>query len=174
MDTTKAKYIEESGMRFGPFMPGDIFPIETSTVYRQLGDTYKTVEFVCLKGEKENRRLLFIEAKSSSPNPNNRESPAFDRWIGDVAEKFRDSWQLFLAAKTGIRDASEVGTTIRETPLSQCRVLFVLVISNHELEWLPPVRDALAVQLRKLIGLWKIQVIALNREIALSRKLITR
>jgi len=62
-----AKTITESGM---DFVADNAFHIEKSEVYAKLKDNIKTVEFIRAKGDK----LLFMEAKSSFPNPNNHES----------------------------------------------------------------------------------------------------
>lgn len=54
----------ESKMVFGPFEEANVFEIEKSNVNQMIGEHIRTVEFVLRR--KENQ-ILFIEAKSSSP-----------------------------------------------------------------------------------------------------------
>ena len=63
---------EESGMTFGPFSEAQVFRVEKSNSYKELGGSVKTVEFFLRKNKD---KLLFIEAKSSSPKP---EGESFD------------------------------------------------------------------------------------------------
>ena len=66
---TNSIEITESRMKFGPFPREDLFYIEKSEIYKNLGSGVKIVEFVLLKEDK----LLIIEAKSSSPRSINQE-----------------------------------------------------------------------------------------------------
>jgi hypothetical protein len=77
-----AKIITESGMNF---IANNAFHIEKSNIYTKLKDSIKTVEFIRAKGD----NLLFVEAKSSFPNPNNPESyTKFQSEIDDICDKF--------------------------------------------------------------------------------------
>jgi hypothetical protein len=58
--------ITESWMKF---VCENVFHIEKSPQCARLSSSIKTVEFVRAKGD----RLLFVEAKSSFPNPHNLE-----------------------------------------------------------------------------------------------------
>ncbi len=78
--------IIKSGMKFGPFQLDSLFHIEESDAFTALGDGFSTVEFIHIRTEKEKNILQLIEAKSSSPNPNNTDSPDFSIWINDLAE----------------------------------------------------------------------------------------
>ena len=61
--------IPESGMNFGKYDEKDLFHIETSEIYKKLGDGIPTVEFI-LKYNGNN--IVFLEAKKSCPNVANR------------------------------------------------------------------------------------------------------
>ena len=61
--------IPESGMNFGKYDEKDLFHIETSEIYKKLGDGIPTVEFI-LKYNENN--IVFLEAKKSCPNAANR------------------------------------------------------------------------------------------------------
>ncbi len=165
MKSTRAKIIEESGMRFGPFLSEDLYHIEASQAYASLGNGFSSVEFVCMKQRNEKKYLYFIEAKSSSPNPENGEE-RFYEWIDEVSQKFKDSLQLFIAAELGIQSDAQIGQHILEAEMAECGIKFIVVLSQHKKEWLPPIRDALTVQLRKMLRIWRAEIIALNRDMA--------
>lgn len=54
------KLITESEMNFGKFQYEDIFHIENSKIYKDLGTGVKTVEFVLRYHENS---IIFLEAK---------------------------------------------------------------------------------------------------------------
>lgn len=54
------KVITESEMNFGEFDESNLFHIENSKIYRDLGDGIKTVEFI-LKYKEDS--IIFLEAK---------------------------------------------------------------------------------------------------------------
>jgi hypothetical protein len=86
--------IEESGLLFREFDDSDVFEIEKSVLYRALHEGgVKTVEFWLIYDE---NKLLLVEAKSSSPNPENSEG--FELYIAETAEKFVHSISLFASA----------------------------------------------------------------------------
>ena len=76
--------IEESGMRFGEFEDRDLFLIEKSEIFRSLGEGIKTVEFIV---KRDDRLVIFLEAKTSCPNENNRNESA------EKAKKFEEYFQ---------------------------------------------------------------------------------
>jgi hypothetical protein len=59
-----SKTIVESGMQFAS---DNVFHIEKSPQYAAFGGSVRTVEFIRAMDDK----LLFVEAKSSFPNPHN-------------------------------------------------------------------------------------------------------
>ena len=64
------EYIE-SGMDFSPlFESNNTIYIEKSIFLNKLGNGVKTVEFLTLMPGK---KLYFVEAKSSAPNPSNKD-----------------------------------------------------------------------------------------------------
>lgn len=62
------KIITESEMNFGKFDEENLFHIEDSKIYKNLGDGIKTVEFILKYSESS---ILFLEAKKSCPNAAN-------------------------------------------------------------------------------------------------------
>jgi len=63
------KIITESEMNFGKFDEENLFHIEDSKIYKDLGSGIKTVEFI-LKWKKN--EILFLEAKTTCPNSANK------------------------------------------------------------------------------------------------------
>lgn len=60
-------------MNFGKFDEAELFHIENSRIYKNLGSGIKTVEFVLRQNKNS---IIFLEAKKSCPNAANRyESP---------------------------------------------------------------------------------------------------
>lgn len=83
------KVITESEMNFGEFDESNLFHIENSKIYRNLGDGIKTVEFI-LKYKEDS--IIFLEAKKSCPNAEKRHETEekerkFEVWlVGPSAE----------------------------------------------------------------------------------------
>ena len=63
------KVITESEMNFGKFDETNLFHIEDSKIYKDLGSGIKTVEFILKYDENS---IVFLEAKKSCPNAVNR------------------------------------------------------------------------------------------------------
>lgn len=63
------KVITESEMNFGKFDEADVFHIEDSQIYKNLGSGIKTVEFILKYDENS---IVFLEEKKSCPNAANR------------------------------------------------------------------------------------------------------
>lgn len=62
------EYIEESGMKFGPFPETALIRIETIFQYRSIQQGLHISEFIYF--DKEKQRLISLEAKTTAPNPN--------------------------------------------------------------------------------------------------------
>lgn len=83
------KVITESEMNFGKFDETELFHIEDSRIYKELGSGIKTVEFVLKYGQNS---ILFLEAKKSCPNAANRSESAekegkFEEYYASITEK---------------------------------------------------------------------------------------
>ena len=93
------KVITESEMNFGKFDEINLFHIEDSKIYKDLGSGIKTVEFILKYDEKS---IVFLEAKKSCPNADNRYESAekerkFEEYYSSITEKFIESLQIYLA-----------------------------------------------------------------------------
>lgn len=165
MSETKAIYVEESGVVFGPFSPDRFLHLEKTDLYKGLGQGYSIVEFLFVDGK---GRFIFLEAKSSSPRPASAGAgnEDFDRFIEEVSTKFEDSFQLFLTAVLKRRASRELASGIGAFKPSSSGIKFVLVIPKHKTEWLAPLQEALERRLRKTVHLWNIKIVLMNKEIA--------
>ena len=86
---------EESGMKFS-FEEDRSFYIEKSELYASLrGKGISVVECLTLKALRRGVYVLFIEAKTSAPNPNSHEGMAFNQFIDEIAKKFLDSLLIY-------------------------------------------------------------------------------
>ena len=170
------KTVNHSGM---DFIDDNVFHIEKSPEYTQLGAGIKSVELIRSKGNK----LLFIEAKSSFPNPNNptpnpdkgnkTSSELFREEITDICDKFVHSLNLYSAIGIGV---TKSGFPSAYIPSDKAPLVFVLVINNFEKNWCDEVSKALTNKLCESIcisKIWKPKVYVLNHEMAVRRNLTT-
>lgn len=110
------KIITESEMDFGEFDEADLFHIENSKIYKNLGSGIKTVEFVLKYDENS---IVFLEAKKSCPNTANRhesveKAQKFEEYYSSITEKFVASFQIYLAAILNkYQDISEIGDKLQ-------------------------------------------------------------
>jgi hypothetical protein len=170
-----AELIKESEMLFGEYEINDLFRIETSKIYEELGSGVKTVEFIL----KQKNMILFLEAKKSCPNAANKNDSDkkmedFEEFYSSVTEKFVDSLQIFLAYLTErYPDTSEVGTNlVKQKTLKDINLRFVLVITNAELGWLAGPKAILEERLIKYRRIWNVEVAVLNSDLAREYKLV--
>ena len=168
------KEIFESGMYF---ITDNVFYVEKSQQYTKLDGNVKSVEFIRAKGD----NLLFVEAKSSFPNPNNSApnpikanktgKELFREEIADICDKFTHSLNLYSAIDIGIING---GFPADYKPADKASLIFVLVINGFEKSWCDEIQKALERQIRKSVcmaKIWKPEVLVMNYEIAASRNI---
>ena len=158
--------ITESGM---DFVADNAFHIETSQLYLNLGAGIKSVEFLRVIDNK----LLFVEAKTTFPNPNNPSADNLVRFhseIDDICDKFIHSLNLLSSVEVGVAES----VTDKEFALpGKVSLEFCLVIRNHEPEWCKDVEKAfMAAFPLYLKKIWKPTVYVINQEIATKWHLI--
>lgn len=127
--------INESDMEFGIFQKEKVFRMEDSRLQHSFGEGVKTVEFVLLK---DRDKLLFVEAKKSCPNRDNRyenkgKTEKFEEYFSDISDKFVDSLQMMLNIFLDRRTVNldEVGSHITDEKIySILKFRFVLVVKN--------------------------------------------
>lgn len=170
------KIIAESEMNFGKFEEVDLFCIEKSQIYKNLGSGIKTVEFVLKYDENS---IVFLEAKKSCPNGNNRyeseeKNQKFEEYYSSMAEKFVASLQIYLAAILDkYSDTSEIGDDLRSVKsMKDIQLKFILVVKNAEdITWLAGPLAELKARLLQVRKIWGVEVAVLNEELAGEYKL---
>ena len=160
----------ESFMRF-VFSDEDVFIIENDPLVKDT-EGVKSCECVVLINEK----VALIEAKSSSPKPDNKEN--FDTFIEDIKEKFATSLCLFseIRGKQHGQEAFErLPIRLQKYDLSDEQYGIYLIIHGNDESWMGGLQDALREALRDVIEQWNIDdvnVKALNHTMAKELKLI--
>ena len=156
---------EESHMTFS-FPDDDVYRIEKSALLSKVH--LKATECVAWK----NGKVVFVEAKSSSPRKQNADR--FEEYINDIADKFVHSLTFYNAVR--LRHPHEpLPLNIRKVDLQKAHYSFILVIHGHQMAWLPPLMDALKGKMRDVLRLWSISdadVKVVNDETALASHLI--
>ena len=157
----------ESGMTFS-FDENDFFYIEKSKRFKKINGA-KPCECVVLHGG----RVLLIEAKRSTPHPKNAKE--FGDYLGEIVQKFRDSYTYYCAAHQKRHTPDVVARNLQLLPLSNQYFEFYLIINGHKREWLVPVLEQLKQMMKKDLKLWGFNdacVKVVNEQGALNRGLI--
>lgn len=171
------KIITESDMKFGKFDEANLFHIEDSKIYKDLGSGVKTVEFILRHNENS---IVFLEAKKSCPNAENRyeseeKTKKFEEYYSSIVDKFVASLQIYLASILNIySDISEIGENLRNvTDISGLKLKFILVIKHtKDITWLAGPMAELKARLLSLRRIWGVEVVVLNEELARESKLV--
>lgn len=169
----------ESRMTFGPYAEGHCFRIEQSKAYQAIQNDVKVAEFLLLRREAPTRTqtqvFWVVEAKSSAPRPQSQSN--FDTFIGEIKEKWINTYSLSLALRLQRHRASfnELPAPFQAMDLRLAQFQFVLVIHNHDELWIPPLQEALQQAMRPTIRTWAIKapaVAVINDAEARRRNLI--
>lgn len=162
--------IVESNMLL-PFDNQNAYRIEQANIVQEKRDI-KVCEYFALINE----RMLLIEAKSSSPRPENKIK--FDEFIDEISQKFIDTLLLFNALSIGRHGEAErnnLPTNIQQIPLANVQYAMYLIVHGNEIEWMEPILAALKLKLKHCLKSWNIQdinVYAINHETAKTKGLI--
>lgn len=170
------KIIQESKMNFGPFDEKNLFHIEESQIYKELGDGIKTVEFIVKNGRDD---IVFLEAKESCPNVSNRyeseeKEKKFEEYYISITDKFVESLQIFLSVLMDKHEnISEVGMELSHIhSMRNIKMKFILVVRKaKDIAWLAGPLAELKARLRYIRKIWNIDIIVLNEELAKKNKL---
>ena len=160
------RYIED--MSYIRFVADNTFHIEKSMLYSKIGENIKSVEFIRLK----DKELLFIEAKTTFPNPDNSSEENFERLqieVNEICEKFIHSLNLFSSIKTYVNEDEFAADFALSEKVS---LVFMLVIKNHEPLWCrklkPIIIAALPVYMKRI---WKPEVRIINHATAIRESI---
>jgi hypothetical protein len=141
----------ESGMTF-EFNDELCFQIEKNKVYQAIqAEGIKVAECLLLR----KNQLWIIEAKKTSPQQTTQ--PHFDEYIEEIKTKFIHSLTLFNSIYIQRYNNDELPTQFKQLNLSQIEPVFVLIIKNHQQNWLQPLKDELHRQLKLTAKLWNLK-----------------
>lgn len=158
----------ESGMQFRHGNGQVCWPPEQCDTHKSMKGVM-ICDFVIKRG---NRKLFFMEAKSSNPKHN------LQPYIDEIAEKLENSVGFFYSHAAGRLQGQQapLPATMKEADLLRTGVhQLLLIIRNAKKEWLTGVQEALAQNARiyKLKQIKRIQsVICLNEEMAREKQFI--
>lgn len=162
--------IKESGMEFGPFDESQVYHIEKSQLYKKTQNV-KTVEFILNIGTNS---LQFVEAKSGSPRPVPDNNVSFENFICEISEKFLHSLNLYYSAILKRHESNnDIPNRFKNLNNEGLAIKFLLVIKGHQLEWLPPIREALNQKLISYGSIWNFEIAVINDDMALKHRLIS-
>ena len=170
------KVITESEMNFGKFDETNLFHIEDSKIYKDLGSGIKTVEFILKYDENS---IVFLEAKKSCPNAVNRyeseeKEQKFEEYYLSITEKFIASLQIYLATILDkFQNTEEVGSDLKTVnKMREIQLKFILVVKNAEdITWLAGPLAELKARLIQIRKIWGVEIAVLNEELAGEYKL---
>ena len=147
--------IEESQMKF--LVDDDnLFHIEKDDMVTSMTGV-KTVEYIeCRK----DTCFTFIEAKSSCPQPMNKQN--FDSYMKDISEKMINSMSILhaiLLERHGKEKFQAMLVNFRKTSLKRADInfRFFLVIHGAQKAWLPDLQNGLQKQLKAFLQCWNIK-----------------
>ena len=170
--------IKESGMKFGPFAPSDVWQVETCALYKRIEDGVKIAEFVLLRQGKCGQPVAWIlEARSSSPRPESEKK--FDNYIEEIRSKLSNAFFLTIATRLDRfnGELKNLPTAFQQIDLKSLRFTFILVIKGHREAWLEPLQNALVKAMKVLVKVWNLpptSVAVLNEDGAKQKGLIAR
>jgi Holliday junction resolvase len=156
----------ESGMTF-TFDNAFTYIMEDDKFYKKLSSKYgtKDVDFIIKRDDK----LLFIEAKTSSPKELNE-------YISDIAMKFTDSIWIFVAILLERTNTQSIciPSQMKDLAHIKSKIQLFLIIKNAEKRHLGNIKNALTKKLRKEIQMFSLEpnVIVMNESQAENKKFI--
>ena len=145
----------ESGMDF--ILDNYSYIMEDDTFYKKMSSKFgtKDVDFII----KRKNKLLFVEAKTSSPQE-------LEDYISDIVVKFIDSLFIFTGIVLNRKNTQSTIITSEMNKISHLKgsMQLVLIIKNAEELHLRPIRDLLQSKLRKIIKMYSLEpsVIVMN------------
>lgn len=155
--------ITESDMTFGPFDARNVFHIEKCR-FIQNDTPFKIAEFILITN---NNKLTIVEAKKSSPRPNNQEN--FESFLAEISAKLSNTFHFWLSLRLNRHPAyfNELPAKFQSVDISTAKFQLILVINEHKEEWLPPIKDALNQKMKAFSKIWNFTpnpVMVINHE----------
>lgn len=175
----KASFIE-SGMNFGDYDKDKIFQFEKCIQYQNSlrNNGVKICEFMLLMDKDKNKKLIFVEAKSSCPNSetangSHGERTSYEEYVDSIVQKMRNSVSFYasILLKRCSQDNMPFGLLMED--LSGLNIVLLLIVKNASTEWLIPIRDDLKKRLTADMRIWNISnIFAINELTAKEKRLV--
>ena len=169
--------INESDMNFGPYDKDDLFQIEKSNVYTKdlAKNRVSVTEFILLCDKK----LLFVEAKKTTPNFENcsesqEKLKKYQDYVYSIRDKFVHSVSTYMSMRLGRSDVSELSEKMIQEDIKSLRIVLVLVVKNSYPSSLIHYKEKLDSILKPEKSIWKINdVIVISEAMAKKKGLVT-
>jgi len=160
-----SEIITESGM---DFLADGVFRIEKSSLYSELGEGIKSVEFIRVK----DGALLFLESKETFPNPKSAAKgnlKRFNTQSEDICDKFIHSLNLFSSVRVNVADYKLPTDFILPDIVA---LALVLVVKNHDNKGCKEIKTKLIELMPTyLLEIWKPSIYVINHGTAIRRNL---
>ena len=166
----------ESGMLFIKEPQHEICELEKTELYKRLSNSgVKTVEYIRARKIEDDRHVLtWIEAKTTFPDPQTERNFAGE--INAIAVKFARSLEMFAAVMMNKLPDNESEFEKFRQIYEKAQFRMILVIKEHQKEWLWAVTDALHQRLKPHWKIWNLNpskdILVLNEELAIRHQLI--
>ncbi len=115
---------------------------------------------------------MFVEVKSSSPQPTVENKEKFDKYINEISQKFSHSFNMYLSAILKRNCFDELPKSLIHIESNKAVFKFILIIKGHKIEWLQPLKDAIYKNLLYHNKIWNCHVVLMNEELAKGYKLV--
>lgn len=149
--------IFESDMQFGEYKEEQVFQIEKSEQYTKKlrQQSVRCCEFILLRSKK----LCFIEAKTSYPDPQNAKTSAEKKEqyledIQEITEKMRHSLNVY--ASILLNRYSQEGVSEAMRNVEELEIRLILIIKNAKKTWIAPLQDVFRKELKAEMRIWKV------------------
>lgn len=161
--------IHESGMRF-ELPKSKMFPIEKSKTYQKVNTRgVSAVEFITMSPKLD---IVFVEAKTSAPDKQDGEKVS--DFVKNISRKFIHSLEICYALLTQALPDAEPSfpAPLRNALRQRPAIKMILIVNKLSYAHCGILQDALQRQLRAEKRIWSMNVIVLNKELALKKNLI--
>lgn len=177
---------EESGVTFGYFNRNYCFRIEKSDFYKNTLQQHgiKTTEFLLLRDNK----LFVVEAKTSTPNPSSKDlhktcsicdnkTTGWNIYLDALLKKYNDTLSMQVLLNLNRLDNTNVLPSNFIFNWQDIPIYLVLVITSEEehyrnKDFINHIQILLRQKMKSLLKLWNVELLVLNKEMAIKRKFI--
>ena len=161
--------IRESGMLF--HLPeAKTFLIEKSDTYRKVNTRgVSTVEFITMGPRQD---VIFVEAKTSAPDEEDGEH--MHEFVKSIGKKFVHSLEVCYALLTQALPYTEptFPDPLRAALNQKPAIKLILIVNKLSRAHCVSLQDALRLYLRAEMRIWHMNIVVLNKEIALEKNFI--